>query len=58
MNIQLAQEDCGERKREGERCHKRSPAQCKRLYTVFLIFHKLPNCSEIDLGALKAMDGI
>lgn len=36
MNIQLAQEDCEERKGEGERCHKGSPAQCKRDYVQCL----------------------
>lgn len=59
MNIQLAQEDCGKRKGEGERCQQKITCTVQeKLCAVFLIFHKLPNCSGINLWASEAMGGI
>lgn len=48
----------GEEGRGREVSQKITCAVPERTHTVFLIFHKVPNCSENDLGALKAMSGI
>ena len=33
-------------------------AEQERMHTVFLILHKLPSCSGVDLGTQETMGGI